>query len=75
MKDHYKAAVASPHTVYESPTHVLEDSTLTDGQKREILESWQAEAIRMQESSAEGFGGGERSHLDEVNRCLETLSR
>lgn len=58
---------------YASPREVLRDASLEAGQKREILQSWKAESIHLQESTAEGFGGGERSHLDAVCQALSEL--
>lgn len=52
---------------------VLTDKNLSREEKIEILQRWKAEAIHMQESSAEGFDGGEPSHLDEVARALHEL--
>lgn len=52
---------------------VLEDEGLSREQQLEILQIWKAEAIHMQESTAEGFDGGERSRLDEVAKALHEL--
>ena len=52
---------------------VLEDEKLSHEEKAEVLKKWKAEAIHMQESAAEGFDGGERSHLDEVTKALREL--
>lgn len=52
---------------------VLADERLSREEQLEILQRWKAEAIHMQESTAEGFGGGERSHLDEVAKALHEL--
>ena len=55
------------------PEAILADDSLTRSRKLDILLQWQAEAIHMQESDAEGFDGGERSHLDDINRILEKI--
>ncbi len=36
-----------------------------------MLEAWKTEVIHLEESSGEGFGGGERSHLDEIAKALQ----
>ena len=73
MKGKFERALASPENVYGHPGDVLGDTGLNNAQKREILLRWEAEAIHMQESDAEGFTGGERSHLDEIMTALRNL--
>ena len=68
-------AMSNPATVFGEPGNVLKSDTLTKSQKREVLLHWQAEAIHLQESDAEGFNGGERSRLDDIIRAIETLSK
>jgi len=52
---------------------ILAKPDLTVDEKIARLETLEAEAIHMQESDAEGFGGGERSHLDDIKRALDKL--
>ena len=75
MATDFHAAVRNPRQVYASPDAVLRDDSLTDEQKRDVLVSWENEAIHMQDSVAEGFQGGESSHLDQVKQALDTLER
>ncbi|MFO7724750.1 MAG: hypothetical protein R6V45_04290 [Oceanipulchritudo sp.] len=67
-------ALRDPALAFSHPDDVLLDSSLSREQKHEILKSWERDAIRLQESEAEGFSGGERSRLDAVVSALEKLS-
>jgi hypothetical protein len=67
-------AIANPSGVFGHPDKVVECDALTDSQKRDILLRWRAEAIHMQESEAEGFGGGERSRIDDIICAIEKLA-
>ena len=73
MSSHFEQAVCDPALVYGSPAEVLKDSILTTKEKRRVLESWEADAIRLQASEEDGFGGGERSRLDQVEEALKQL--
>jgi hypothetical protein len=73
MKSVKDESKSNPARMYSKPAAILSDATLTNAKKREILERWKAEAVHMQESDAEGFNGGERSHLDEITAALEQL--
>jgi hypothetical protein len=73
MQSNFHEALRNPRQVYGRPDAVLEDNSLSSDQKRQILKSWEADAIRLQDSEAEGFAGGERGHLDEVKRALDSL--
>ncbi|HEX6259349.1 MAG TPA: hypothetical protein VFZ51_01760 [Woeseiaceae bacterium] len=69
----YSEALRTPSEVYERPVAVLHDDSLDDRQKLEILTHWEAEAVQLQESEAEGMGGGERSLLSEIKRAIAEL--
>ena len=73
MQTNLQEAINNPLQVFGSPESVLRDDSLTKDQKRQVLESWEADAIRLQDSEAEGFAGGERSQLDAVMDALESL--
>lgn len=75
MQKRFHEAVGSPRRVYGSPSDVLADEALSVAEKREVLRQWESEAIHLQESDAEGFGGGERSQLDEIVNALASLSQ
>ena len=70
----YNEALKNPKSVFPSPAAVLEENSLSKDQKREILKSWETDAIRLQASEDEGFSGGERSELDKVEKALESLA-
>jgi hypothetical protein len=69
----YRKALRTPSEVYGRPMEVVRDGTLDDSQKLEILTHWEAEAVQLQESEAEGFGGGERSFLTEIKDAIADL--
>lgn len=71
----YHEALLTPSEVYEQPEGVLQDSDLNDTQKLAILAHWEAEAVQLQESESEGFGGGERSLLGDIKRAIATLTK
>lgn len=73
MKSKYMKALRNPEGTYGQPLDVLVDADLTQEEKRSVLEAWKAEAIHLQESSGEGFGGGERSSLDEIAKALSRV--
>ena len=67
------AAKISPSSVYEAPRHVVRSHVLTDAQKADILEQWEADAIAMQTAADEGMTGGAPSRLDEVQKAQTEL--
>jgi hypothetical protein len=71
----YREALRTPSEVYERPAAVVLDESLDDSQKLEILSHWEAEAVQLQESEAEGFDGGEKSLLSEIKRAIADLKR
>ncbi|MBD5779575.1 hypothetical protein IEN85_08715 [Pelagicoccus sp. NFK12] len=73
MKSKFREAQRNPEATYSRPLEVLSDAELTQEEKRSVLEAWKAEAIHLQESSGEGFGGGERSSLDEIAKALSRV--
>ena len=66
-------AVAQPWAVYETPDAVLADSSLSDAQKRRILESWERDARELAVAEEENMGGGEPNGLDQVLQALGKL--
>lgn len=75
MEKRFNEAVGNPRRVYGCPSDVLADEALSIAQKQELLREWESEAIHLQESDAEGFGGGERSQLDEIVSALAKLTQ
>ncbi|GAB4394284.1 MAG: hypothetical protein Tsb0032_18020 [Kiloniellaceae bacterium] len=66
-------AVAQPWKVYRSPEDVLADDSLSDDEKRQILESWERDARELAVAEDENMGGGEPNMLDRVAQALNTL--
>lgn len=64
-----------PQAEYDAPLDVLEDTRLTLEQKRSILESWELDARRLAEATAEGMAGGEDSQLREVALARVALDK
>lgn len=69
----YETALADPSLAYGTPDKLLADTTLDDARKLELLRRWEADAVHLQESEAEGLDGGEPSLLDQVKRAISTL--
>lgn len=66
-------AKISPSSVYEYPRQVVRSHVLTDEQKADVLDQWEADAIAMQVASDEGMTGGAPSRLDEVQKAQTEL--
>lgn len=62
-----------PQAEYEAPLDVLEDARLNFDQKYSVLESWELDARRLAEATAEGMSGGEDSRLREVAKARLAL--
>jgi len=73
MKQIFTSIRGGRNHTYAQPEEVVADNRLSQETKRSILEDWKNQAIHMQESDAEGFGGGEGSRLDEIEECLKAL--
>jgi len=58
---------------YKAPEDVLADTTLSDAQKRRILESWERDARELAVAEEENMGGGEPNDLDRVLQALAKL--
>ena len=68
-------ALSDPGGVFGEPGKVLSHPDLDPKQKREILESWWQDAMRLSESEGENMGGGEEPMLKRVNDALLELER
>ncbi len=59
---------------YDTPKQVLDDHSLSQGAKIEMLESWRDDKEAYMRASEEGMGGEDRSHiLKEVEKALIAL--
>ena len=57
----YQQALGDPCRIFGEPGNVLSHPDLDATQKREILESWWQDAVRLSESEGESMGGGKAS--------------
>jgi hypothetical protein len=69
----YEQALHDPCRVFGEPGNVLSHPDLDAGQKREILESWWQDAVRLSESAGENMTGGEEPMLKRVKDALREL--
>jgi hypothetical protein len=74
MNTHVEDLIAHPQRHFSRPDDVLVEPTLTNEEKRRILESWRLDAQRLAESTAENMSGGEESDLREVSKVLIQLT-
>jgi hypothetical protein len=68
-------AVKDPTRYFASPADVLNDTALSNGDKRRILQSWSLDAQLINEAESENMGGrpGDRSFLREAKLALLKL--
>ncbi|HEX2134671.1 MAG TPA: NADH dehydrogenase ubiquinone Fe-S protein 4 [Microvirga sp.] len=66
-------ALINPAAVFSSPQEVLNDASLTFGDKREIPRRWAWDAWLLETAADEAMADGESSRLDEVKAALHTL--
>ena len=71
----FKDILQDPAIYYDLPEEVLEDQTLSQDQKIQVLKHWKYDAILLQMASAENMGGGENSPLDKILKCLGELEK
>jgi hypothetical protein len=71
----YQQALDDPCRIFGQPGNVLTHPDLDARQKREILESWRQDAVRLSESEGENMGGGSEPMLKRVNDALLELER
>jgi hypothetical protein len=73
MNTHVEDLIAYPHRHFRKPEEVLTAPSLTNDEKRRILESWKLDAQRLAESTAENMSGGEETDLRDVSKVLVQL--
>ena len=71
----HQQALSDPCRVFGEPANVLSHPDLDARQKREILENWWQDGLRMSESATENMGGGEEPMLKRVRDALRELER
>ncbi|MBL8558826.1 MAG: hypothetical protein JNM47_08915 [Hyphomonadaceae bacterium] len=72
-QDWFEKILANPAAEYAAPSEVLTDERLTGAQKKTVLAEWELDAARLEESVAEGMGGGEANKLMEVKKARLAL--
>ncbi|MDQ8201504.1 hypothetical protein [Pelagicoccus sp. SDUM812003] len=75
MNAKYLEAVVHPAQVYGSPDDVLSDLSLSRAEKREVLESWESEAIhRCEEPKRISLRSASNDQgLSAIRRALDAL--
>jgi len=73
MNTHVDDLIANPTRHFDHPVDVLNEDTLTNDDKRRILESWKLDAQRLAESTSENMSGGEETDLRDVAKVLVQL--
>lgn len=75
MDERTQRALADPGGVYNAPDDVLRDSTLSDDEKRRVLDQWEADARELEVAEEEGMAGepSESSMLRRVLMAQEKL--
>lgn len=68
-----EAARTSPTTEFDAPRDVLKSDDLTEKEKVEVLDQWEADAKALQRATDEGMSGGNRPRLDEVMAAQNEL--
>lgn len=68
-----KKAFIAPASAYDEPTEVLADESLSNAEKRRILESWERDARALSMAEEENMAGGEPNRLGAVLEALSQL--
>lgn len=71
----YDQALLDPSPIFGTPEAVLTHPALDDRQRREILERWKLDAVRLADSANENMAGGEEPMLQRVNDALLEAKR
>lgn len=69
----FEKVLQDPTAIFDGPRDVLASDKYSKTQKREILENWELDANRLQESAEESMTGGEPARLAEVQECMRQL--
>jgi hypothetical protein len=66
-------SLVNPADVYSEPNQVLQDSSLSQEQKMEILKQWEYDAREMEVAEEENMAGNAPSMLREVLKAIVKL--
>ena len=73
-KSRLQQAILDPATVYQAPVDVLNDKSLNDQQRFQVLRSWEQDARELEVAREEGMTGGEESLLDAILIAIDELN-
>jgi hypothetical protein len=73
MGSKLQEALSDPKSVFSQPKEVLDASFLSEGQMRQVLARWEADARELQVAAEEGMDGGESDMLGRVREALRSL--
>ena len=59
-----------PARYFASPNDVIADERYSPAARRQILQRWHEDALRLEDSAEEGMTGGEKSRLREIELAL-----
>ena len=62
-----------PSAHFPSPGEVVKDRSLSQKQKRRVLDAWETDARLLAVASEEGMAGGEPARMDEVKAAKARL--
>lgn len=62
-----------PTKEFDKPFDIVKDERLSNAQKLELLQQWEADAQLMQEAATEGMTGGEDALLREVSEARKAV--
>jgi Arc/MetJ-type ribon-helix-helix transcriptional regulator len=68
-----KQKVKDPVGNFGSPSDVVKDAALSVKQKKDALQEWEQDAVRLAVATEEGMAGGEPSRLAEVKDAQSEL--
>ena len=69
----FEKALHDPSEVYAFPRDVLLDDTLTDAQKKRVLQEWELDAREIMQADDENMAGDSPSMLQRVHAALAKL--
>ena len=67
--------IDNPASNFETPTTIVESTTLSLDEKGEALKNWAEDSERLSVAADEGMTGGERSLLPEVKAAEAVLEK
>lgn len=69
----FEKAIKCPSCVYSEPQEVLDDSSINQDQKIQILKQWEQDALQIMHADEENMAGDDPSFLNRVKLALASL--